>query len=101
MELAELSQFVTELYTWGGYARKSEWARDAGFPAPNLSDVMNGKAGIEGYNLMRLYKAAEKRAASERPVTVADDQELREFVQRLLELVREGARRLGVEEADA
>lgn len=55
--------FMKELFEWGDFASRAEWARAARYPSTNLSNVMNGKAGIEGLNLIRLYRAAESRAA--------------------------------------
>jgi predicted transcriptional regulator len=53
-----LATFVNALQKRAGYKHASEWARDAGFPASNLSDVKNGNAGIDGLNLLRLIRAA-------------------------------------------
>lgn len=61
-QLGELTEFVAALKQLGGYAVSAEWARDAGYPAPNLSRVENGVAAIDGYNLLRLIRASAARA---------------------------------------
>lgn len=97
----EQSTWLNEIYRWGGFTSQAEWARLARYPEPNLSRAMSGKAGIEGINVIRLYKAAESQAvATERPLTVAADEEIRAFAVRLLGLASELSRRLGLEEAD-
>lgn len=97
----EQADWMQAIYRWGSFTSQAEWARAARYPASNLSDVMSGKAGITGINLIRLYKAAEAAAeASERPVTVAAEDEFRAFAVRLRDLTREMTRRLGLEEAD-
>lgn len=60
----DLVEFVDELYTAAGYSTLAEWARDSGYPAPNLSNLRNGKGAIDGYNLLRLIRAAAERAGA-------------------------------------
>lgn len=62
-QLAELAEFVNALGEAAGYTtRTSDWARDSGYPASNLSDLRNGKVSIDGYNLLRLVRAAAEKA---------------------------------------
>lgn len=61
VRLRDLAAFVKALQENAGYERAADWARDANFPASNLSDVRNAKAGIEGVNLLRLIRAAADR----------------------------------------
>lgn len=59
---AELTAFVNALGELGGYTSHAEWARDSGYPAPNLSELRGGKKAVDGYNLLRLIRAAAARA---------------------------------------
>jgi hypothetical protein len=61
-QLREIGAFVHALYRLGGYATQKEFADDAGYHQVNLSQVMGGKAGIDGLNLLHLIKAAAARA---------------------------------------
>lgn len=60
-QLRELAGFVNDLADLGGYQTSAEWARDSGFPAPNLSNLRNARAGVDGYNLLRLLRAVAAR----------------------------------------
>lgn len=60
--LGLLAAFVHELYKLGGWPSWAAFARAAKFPAPNLSNVQLGKAGIEGPNLVALIRATAERA---------------------------------------
>lgn len=62
---AELTAFVNSLAELAGYTSHAEWARDAGYPAPNLTNLRNAKGAIDGYNLLRLIHAAARRAQLE------------------------------------
>lgn len=59
---AELSAFVNRLAQIAGYETTAEWARDSGYPASNLSNLRNGRGSVDGYNLLRLVRAAAARA---------------------------------------
>lgn len=59
---AELTAFVNALADAAGYATTAEWARDSGYPPPNLSNLRNGRGAIDGYNLLRLIRAAAARS---------------------------------------
>jgi hypothetical protein len=61
---AELSAFVNELAEAAGYTTTAEWARESGYPASNLSELRNGNRSVDGYNLLRLIRAAAARAGS-------------------------------------
>jgi hypothetical protein len=67
---ADLSAFVNALFTEAGYTSTAEWARDSGYPAPNLSNLRNRKGAVDGYNLLRLIRAAAERAGQD-PVDLA------------------------------
>ena len=56
-----LAEFVNALFNAADYPSTAEWSRDSGYPAPNLSDLRNAKAGVDGYNLFRLIQAAAAR----------------------------------------
>lgn len=62
VSLKELAAFVNALQKRGGYKTTADFARDASFPAPNLSNIRNGKAGVDGVNLLKLIRAAAYRA---------------------------------------
>lgn len=57
----ELTAFVNALYEAAGYTTIAEWARDSDYPASNLSNLRNGKGGVDGYNLLRLIRSAASR----------------------------------------
>ena len=59
---AELTAFVNALADAAGYATTAEWARESGYPPPNLSNLRNGRGAIDGYNLLRLVRAAAARS---------------------------------------
>lgn len=59
---ADLTAFVNALADRAGYTTTAEWSRDSGYPAPNLSNLRNGRGAIDGYNLLRLIRAAAARA---------------------------------------
>lgn len=61
-QLADLSAFVNALAEAAGYATTAEWARESGYPAANLSNLRNGRKGVDGYNLLRLIRAAAARS---------------------------------------
>jgi hypothetical protein len=63
LQLRELADFVNQLGEAAGYATTAEWAREAGWFASSLSEVRNGKAGIDGLNLLKLMRAAAGRIA--------------------------------------
>lgn len=68
----ELTAFVNRLFERAGYRTTADWSRDSGYPAPNLSMLRNGKAGIDGYNLLKLIEAAAERAmVSEEEMAIA------------------------------
>lgn len=69
-QLAELAKFVNALFVLGGYQRSADWARDAGYPEPNLSRLRNGKGDASGYNLFKLIRAVALRL-DDPPVDVA------------------------------
>lgn len=58
----EVAAFLLALYKLGGYGTQKEMADDAGYHPVNLSDVMNGKSGIEGHNLIKIIHASARRA---------------------------------------
>lgn len=105
---AELSEFVNALADAAGYTTTAEWARDSGYPASNLSNVRNGRRAIDGYNLLRLIRAAASRsdltaeqlALGLARATAADESEsigrrldeLSGLVQESLELLHEAQR---------
>lgn len=64
-QASTLAAFVRALYRAGEFVSWAEFAREAGYPATNLSDVQLGKAGIDGLNLLRLIEAAARRAGRE------------------------------------
>lgn len=57
----ELTEFVNTLAEAAGYKTTAEWARESGYPASNLSNLRNGQKGVDGYNLLRLLRAAAAR----------------------------------------
>lgn len=59
---AELSDFVNALAEAAGYSTTAEWSRDSGYPPPNLSNLRNGRGAVDGYNLLRLLRAAAARS---------------------------------------
>jgi hypothetical protein len=68
----ELTDFVNELFGAAGYKKTADWARDSGYPAPNLSNLRNAKGGVDGYNLLRLIRAAAARTNSTPEVLALD-----------------------------
>lgn len=68
----ELVGFLDELYRLGGYTTQKQWADDANYPPPNLSNALNRKRpdGVDGYTLLKLMRAAAVRAGTT-PGTVA------------------------------
>jgi hypothetical protein len=102
-QVRELSAFVAELKALGGYEVSAEWARDSGYPAPNLSKLENGVGAIDGYNLLRLIRSSARRAgispataAAQASATArgADDAELVAELEELADLL-ERLQRLG------
>ena len=61
-QLAEIGSFLNELAAFAGYDSTAQWARESGTQRPNVGNARNGKAGISGYNLLRLIRAAAVRA---------------------------------------
>jgi hypothetical protein len=59
---ADLTGFVNALAEIAGYTTTAEWARESGYPASNLSNLRNARGGVDGYNLLRLIRAAAARA---------------------------------------
>jgi hypothetical protein len=112
-QLRELSEFVAELKTLGGYTVSAEWARDSGYPAPNLSKLENAVGAIDGYNLLRLIRSSARRAdlapataaliatprSAERggddPELVVELEELADLLERLQRLGSSIGRRVG------
>lgn len=70
---ADLTAFVNDLASHAGYETTAEWARDSGYPAPNLSNLRNARGAVDGYNLLRLIRAAAERSGAD-PVTLAEEQ---------------------------
>lgn len=102
-QLRELSAFVDELKRLGGYTVSAEWARDSGYPAPNLSKLENGVGAIDGFNLLRLIRASARRAGvppalaaaqASAAARVEDDPELVAELEELADLL-ERLQRLG------
>lgn len=58
---ADLTAFVNAVADAAGYTTTAEWARESGYPASNLSNLRNGRGGVDGYNLLRLIRAAGSR----------------------------------------
>lgn len=67
---ADLSAFVNALAEAAGYQTTAEWSRESGYPAPNLSNLRNGRGAVDGYNLLRLIRAAGARVEVD-PVALA------------------------------
>jgi hypothetical protein len=67
-----LTDFVNRLAAQAGYTTTAEWARESGYPASNLSNLRNGRGAVDGYNLVRLIRAAAARAAVEPPQLATD-----------------------------
>lgn len=59
---AELTAFVNAIAEAAGYETTAEWARDSGYAYPNLTNLRNGKGAVDGFNLLRLIRAAAARA---------------------------------------
>jgi hypothetical protein len=57
----ELTAFVQALKDAAGYAHTSDWATESGYSYPNLTNLLLGKNGVDGYNLFRLIRAAAAR----------------------------------------
>jgi hypothetical protein len=102
---ADLTAFVNALADRAGYTTTAEWSRDSGYPAPNLSNLRNANGAIDGYNLLRLIRAASDRiavdpvdlaaglatAADGSPESIADRLEaVEETMTELAKLIREG-----------
>lgn len=58
----ELTAFVNALADAAGYKTTADWATDSGYPASNLSNLRNANMGVDGYNLLRLIRAAAARS---------------------------------------
>lgn len=58
----ELTAFVNALAAAAGYETTAEWARESGYAYPNLTNLRNGKGAVDGYNLLRLIRAAAARS---------------------------------------
>lgn len=102
----DLALFVRHLYAAGGFASWADFARESGFPATNLSNVQNGKAGIDGSNLLDLIRASARRAelsddaaailAARDSVGVGDSRSLERRLEALADAVARGFEALGV-----
>lgn len=102
----ELTNYVNRLFELAGYSSTAEWARESGYPPSNLSNLRNGVKAVDGYNLLRLIRAAAARIgtdpedlALQAPARRPDGpgSQAAEFERRLEEvegLVFEGFRRL-------
>lgn len=64
-QAAALSAFVQALYGIGGFASWADFAREAGYHPTSMSDLKNGKSGIDGPNLLALIEAAARRSGQE------------------------------------
>lgn len=64
MQLRDLAAFVNQVADAAGYKTTAQWARESGYPAPDLSNLRNGKKGIDGVNLLKLLRAASRRLAA-------------------------------------
>jgi hypothetical protein len=84
---ADLTGFVNRLAESAGYKTTAEWSRDSGYPAPNLSNLRNGNGAVDGYNLLRLIRAAADKAGRD-PLTLAVEQaeDARTIADRLAEV---------------
>lgn len=60
----ELAAFVKALFDAAGYKTIAQWANESDYPASNLSDLRNAKVGVDGYNLLKLIRAAALRLNS-------------------------------------
>lgn len=58
---AELTAFVNALADAADYRTTADWARDSGYAYPNLTNLRNAKGAVDGYNLLRLIRAAAAR----------------------------------------
>lgn len=67
----ELTAFVNALADAAGYTKTADWARDSDYPASNLSDLRNAKMGVDGYNLLRLIRAAASQMQIDQEVLAA------------------------------
>lgn len=103
---ADLSAFVNDLAQRANYTTTAEWARDSGYPASNLSNLRNGKGAVDGYNLLKLIRAAAARiempvdslaVASSRSGAAEgwSNEELALRLEEVAALVAEGLLRLG------
>lgn len=86
---ADLTAFVNRLAESAGYTTSAEWSRDSGYPAPNLSKLRNGVGAVDGYNLLRLIRAAASKADRD-PLILAAEQveDARTIADRLEEVER-------------
>lgn len=57
----ELRAFAEGLYSLAGYTSAAQWERDSGVEHSTVSRFRNGTGGIDGYNLLRLIRAASAR----------------------------------------
>lgn len=53
-----VASFVRDLFRASGYKTAEEWGSRAGVWGSNLSEYQSGKAMPDGYNLLRLMRAA-------------------------------------------
>lgn len=110
---AELTLFVNDLAAAAGYTTTAEWSRDSGYPASNLSNLRNGRGAIDGFNLLRLIRAAAARGnrepqelaraltAGERERTAQRLETMEEAVKELAHLMRRSLEAQGVDESPA
>ena len=61
----ELAAFVDALGELGGFSSTAEWSRESGYDRSALSDLRNRNGAVDGYNLLRLIRAASARARLE------------------------------------
>src|SRR4051794_27941851 len=104
----ELTAFVNAIATAAGYETSAEWARDSGYAYPNLTKLRAGRGAVDGFNLLRLLRAAASRsdlttdqlalglARATAPDAEAESvharlDELTELVTEALELLRQAA----------
>jgi hypothetical protein len=106
---AELVEFLEDLYRLGGYTKQKTWADEASYYAPNLSKALNRSEsdGIDGYTLLKLMRAAAKRAgispveAARRSAGAEGSQQLpRDRLEEVADLVAEGLARVEAGIAD-
>lgn len=87
-QIDEVAVYLQVLYGLAGFKSWAEWARQAGLLASTLSDYQRGKNAPNGYNLLRLMQAAERRMiGSSREAALTTDPAITEAA-RLIEAMR-------------